>query len=60
MALMEAYQGTLDRYALLAAMVERQVLGGRRTAPLILPVVVSTHDEFCPGAVPLQRGLLYR
>ena len=39
-ALMEAYQEKLDRYALLAAMVERQVLGGRRTAPLILPAVV--------------------
>ena len=52
-ALMEAYQGKLDRYALLAAMVERQVLGGRRTAPLILPVVVTMQGEFCPGTVQL-------
>ena len=59
-ALMEAYQEKLDRYALLAAMVERQVLGGRRTAPLILPVVVSTHGEFCPGAVQLQEWLVER
>jgi hypothetical protein len=59
-ALMEAYQGKLDRYALLAAMVERQVLGGRRTAPLILPVVVTTHGEFCPGAVQLQEWLVER
>ena len=57
---MEAYQGKLDRYALLAAMVERQVLGGRRTAPLILPAVVTTHGEFCPGAVQLQEWLVER
>ena len=59
-ALMEAHQEKLDRYALLAAMVERQVLGGRRTAPLILPAVVSTHGEFCPGAVQLQEWLVER
>jgi hypothetical protein len=59
-ALMEAYQGKLDRYALLAAMVERQVLGGRRKAPLILPAVVTTHGEFCPGAVQLQEWLVER
>jgi hypothetical protein len=57
-ALMEAHQEKLNRYALLAAMVERQVLGGPRTAPLILPAVVSTHGEFCPGAVQLQEWLV--
>ena len=60
-ALMEAHQGKLDRYSLLAAMVERQVLDGRRAAaPLILPVVVSTHGELCPGAVQLQEWLVER
>ena len=60
-ALMEAHQGKLDRYSLLAAMVERQVLDGLRTAaPLILPVVVSTHGEFCPGTVQLQEWLVER
>ena len=49
----------LDRYALLAAITERQVLDGLRTAaPLILPVVVSTHGELCPGAVRLQEWLV--
>ena len=56
---MEAYQGKLDRYSLLAAMVQRQILDGLRTAaPLILPVVVSTHGEFCPGTVQLQEWLV--
>jgi hypothetical protein len=59
-ALMEAHQGKLNRYALLAAMVERQVLAGRRTAPLILPAVVTTHGEFCPGTVQLQEWLVER
>jgi hypothetical protein len=60
-ALMEAHQGKLDRYALLAAMTQRQVLDGRRiAAPLILPVVVSTHGEFCPGTVQLQEWLVER
>ena len=59
--LMEAYQDKLDRYALLGAMVERQVLSGLRTAaPLVLPVVVSTHGEFCPGTVQLQEWLVER
>jgi len=58
-ALMEGYQGKLDRYSLLAAMVERQVLAGLRSAaPLILPVVISTHGEFCPGTVQLQEWLV--
>jgi hypothetical protein len=58
-ALMEAYQCKLDRYSLLAAMVQRQILDGLRTAaPLILPVVVSTHGEFCPGTVQLQEWLV--
>ena len=58
-ALMEGYQGKLDRYPLLAAMVERQVLAGLRSAaPLILPVVISTHGEFCPGTVQLQEWLV--
>jgi hypothetical protein len=58
---MEAHQGKLDRYSLLAAMVERQVLDGRRAAaPLILPVVVSTHGELCPGTVQLQEWLVER
>ena len=60
-ALMEAHQGKLDRYALLAAMTQRQVLDGLRiVAPLILPVVVSTHGEFCPGTVQLQEWLVER
>jgi hypothetical protein len=59
--LMEAYQDKLDRYALLGAMVERQVLSGLRTAaPLVLPVVVSTHGEFCPGTVQLKEWLVER
>ncbi len=58
-ALMEAHQGKLDRYSLLAAMAQRQILDGLRTAaPLILPVVVSTHGEFCPGTVQLQEWLV--
>ena len=58
-ALMEGHQDKLDRYSLLQAMVERQVLAGLRTAaPLILPVVVSTHGEFCPGTVQLQEWLI--
>jgi hypothetical protein len=56
---MEAYQGKLDRYLLLAAMVQRQILDGPRTAaPLMLPVRVSTHGEFCPVTVQLQEWLL--
>ena len=56
--LMAVYQTKLDRYALLAALTERQVLDGLRTAaPTILPVAVSTHGEFCPGAVRMQEWL---
>ena len=36
------------------------MLGGRRKAPLILPAVVTTHGEFCPGAVQLQEWLVER
>ena len=56
--LMEAHQDKLDRYALLEAMLERQVLDGLRAdTPLILPAVVTTHGEFCPGTVQLQEWL---
>ncbi len=48
--LLEEYQIKLDRYALLAAITERQFLDGwRPVAPLVLPVVLTTHGEFCPG-----------
>jgi hypothetical protein len=57
--LMAVHQTKLDRYALLAALVERQVLDGLRTAPpTILPVAVSTHGELCPGAVRMQEWLV--
>ena len=56
--LMAVHQTKLDRYALLAALAERQALDGlRSTAPIILPVAVSTHGEFCPGAVRVQEWL---
>jgi hypothetical protein len=56
--LMAVHQKQLDRYALLAALAERQVLDGLRIAvPAILPVAVSTHGEFCPGAVHVQEWL---
>ena len=56
--LMAVHQTKLDRYALLAALAERQALDGLRTAaPTILPVAVSTHGEFCPGAVRMQEWL---
>jgi len=56
--LMAVHQTKLDRYALLAALAERQALDGlRSTAPIILPAAVSTHGEFCPGAVRLQEWL---
>jgi hypothetical protein len=46
--LMATHQKKLDRYALLAALAERQTQDGLRTsAPMILPVAVSTHGEFC-------------
>ncbi len=48
--LLEEYQIKLDRYALLAAIAEKQFLDGwRPVAPLVLPVVLTTHGEFCPG-----------
>ena len=54
-----APQAKLDRYALLAALAERQALDGlRAAAPTILPVAVSTHGEFCPGAVRVQEWLV--
>jgi hypothetical protein len=56
--LLAVHQNKLDRYALLSALVERQAQDGLRTAaPSILPVAVSTHGEFCPGAVRLQEWL---
>jgi len=56
--LMAVHPKKLDRYALLAALTERQVLDGRRiVVPAILPVAVSTHGEFCPGAVHVQEWL---
>jgi len=58
-ALLAAYHNKLDRYALLAAVVQRQVLDKvRSSAPLILPVVATTHGEFCPGALHLQEWLV--
>ena len=57
-ALLRAYNGKLDRYALLSALVERQVVDGLRDAPRILPVVLSTHGELCPGALQLQEWLV--
>ena len=57
--LLEEHRIKLDRYALLAAIAQRQLLDGMRpVAPLVLPVVVSTHGEFCPGAVELQEWLV--
>ncbi len=51
--LMATHQKKLDR-----ALAERQTQDGLRTsAPMILPVAVSTHGEFCPGAVRLQEWL---
>ena len=56
--LLDAHQFKLDRYSLLATLVEQQVLDRLRSqAPAILPVAVSTHGEFCPGAVRLQEWL---
>ena len=58
-ALLRTYNGKLDRYALLSALVERQVVDGLRdAAPRILPVVFSTHGELCPGALQLQEWLV--
>ena len=48
----------LDKYALLEAIVERQLISGLRSrAPRILPVAISTHGEFCTGGVELQDWL---
>jgi hypothetical protein len=55
---MATHQKKLDRFALLAALAERQTQDGlRSSAPMILPVAVSTHGEFHPGAVRLQEWL---
>jgi len=57
--LLEEYQIKLDRYALLAAIAEKNFLDGwRPVAPLVLPVVLTTHGEFCPGAIELQEWLV--
>ena len=57
--LLAAHQAKQDRYALLAAITERQVQDGLRTAPpLILPIAVSMHGELCAGAVRLQEWLV--
>ncbi len=38
--------------------VKRQLISGLRSrAPRILPVAISTHGEFCTGAVELQNWL---
>jgi hypothetical protein len=59
--LMEEYQIKLDRYALLAAIAEKQFLDGwRPVAPLVLPVVLTTHCEYCPGATELHEWLVER
>ena len=51
-ALLRAHNEKRDRYALLAALVERQVVERRReVSPRILPVVISTHGELCNGAL---------
>ena len=56
--LMAVHQTKLDRYSLLAALAERQVLDKlRAAAPVILPVAISTHGELCPGAVRVQEWL---
>jgi len=56
--LLKAHQDKLDRYALFEAIAQRQVVSGLRTAPpIILPVVLTTHGEFCPGALQLQEWL---
>jgi hypothetical protein len=56
---LEEYQIKLDRYALLAAIVEKQFLDGwRPVALLVLPVVLTTHGQFCPGAIELQEWLV--
>jgi hypothetical protein len=56
--LLEEHRLKLDRYALLAAIAERQCLDGMRpVAPLILPLVATTHGEFCPGVFLLQEWL---
>ncbi len=53
---LEEYQIKLDRYALLATIAEKQFLDGWR--PLVLPVVLNTHGDFCPGAIELQEWLV--
>jgi hypothetical protein len=53
--LLTDYQIKLDRCALLAAIPKKQFLDGwRPVVALVLPVVLTTHDKFCPGAIELQ------
>jgi hypothetical protein len=57
-AVLDAHTQKLDKYALLEAIVERQLISGLRSrAPRILPVAISTHGEFCTGAVERQDWL---
>jgi hypothetical protein len=57
-AVLDAHTKKRDKYALLEAIVERQLISGLRShAPRILPVAISTHGEFCAGAVELQDWL---
>jgi hypothetical protein len=59
-AVFDAHTKKLDKYALLdlEAIVERQLISGLRSRALrILPVAISTHGEFCTGAVELQDWL---
>jgi hypothetical protein len=60
-AVLDAHTKKRDKYALLEAIVERQLISGLRShAPRILPVAISTHGEFCAGAVELQDWLAYK
>ena len=55
--LYQAHKAKLDRYALLGAIVERQTLDGLRSlSPMILPVAVSSHGEFCVVHVAWENG----
>ena len=56
--LLEEYRIKIDRYALLAAIAERQLLDGMRpVAPLVLPVVVSTTVSFVRVPLSCKSGL---
>ena len=53
--MLDAHTKKRDKYALLEAIVERQLISGLRSrAPRILPVAISTHGT---GAVELQDWL---